>query len=79
MAGRWHGCGDTENGVVLMMLLGLASAASVVWALARRRGADGVTSAWRMSLAEGGMVYGTVPLVWLTLMPGPGAASSPVG
>jgi hypothetical protein len=51
----------------------------VVWALARRRGADGVTSAWRMSLAEGGMVYGTVPLVWLTLMPGPGAASSPVG
>ena len=30
-----------------------------------------------MSLAEVGMVYGTVPLVWLTLMPGPGAGIVP--
>ena len=79
MAGRWHGCYDTENGVVLMMLVGLPLAALVVSALAHRRRAAGVTSAWRMSLAEVGMVYGTVPFVWLTLMPGPGPASSPAG
>jgi len=52
-------------------------AAVVVWALASIRRAAGVTSAWRMSLAEVGMVYGTVPLVWLTMMPGPGAGIVP--
>ncbi|OKI53803.1 VanZ family protein [Micromonospora sp. CB01531] len=77
MAGRWHGCFDTFNGVLLMMLVGLPLAALVVWALTRRRRAAGVPSAWRMSLAEVGMVYGTVPLVWLTMMPGPGAGIVP--
>ncbi|MEU2614902.1 VanZ family protein [Micromonospora sp. NPDC007271] len=77
MAGRWHGCFDTFNGVLLMMLVGLPLAALVVWALASRRRAAGVTWAWRMSLAEVGMVYGTLPLVWLTMMPGPGAGIVP--
>ncbi|MFI6824148.1 VanZ family protein [Micromonospora sp. NPDC050187] len=77
MAGRWHGCYDTFNGVVLMMLVGLPLAALVVWALARLRRAAGVTWPWRMSLAEVGMVYGTVPFVWMTLMPGPGAGIVP--
>ncbi|MEU4562261.1 VanZ family protein [Actinoplanes sp. NPDC023936] len=67
LARHWHGCYDTENGVLLMMLAGLPLAALAAWALARLRG-DG-----RLSLAEVGMVYGTVPLLWLTLMPGPGA------
>jgi glycopeptide antibiotics resistance protein len=39
--------------------------------------AAGVTSAWRMSLAEVGMVHGTVPFVWMTLMPGSGAGVVP--
>ncbi|WP_240762457.1 VanZ family protein [Micromonospora sp. HM134] len=58
-------------------MVGLPVAALVVWALARLRRAAGVTSAWRGSLAEVGMVYGTVPFVWLTLMPGvaPGRVS----
>jgi len=73
LAGRWHGCLDTENGVLFVMLVGLPSAALVVWALARGRRAAGVPSPWRMSLAEVGMVYGTVPFVWMTMMPGPGA------
>ncbi|MBM7493416.1 hypothetical protein JOD64_004638 [Micromonospora luteifusca] len=77
LAGRWHGCYDTENGVLLMMLVGLPLAALVVWALARFRRVTGGTTAWRMSLAEVGMVYGTVPLVWITLMPGPGAGTVP--
>lgn len=77
MAGRWHGCYDTFNGPLLMMLVGLPLAALVVCALALPRRAVGGTSAWRMSLAEVGMVYGTVPMVWLTLQPGPGAGVVP--
>ncbi|MEV7996633.1 VanZ family protein, partial [Streptomyces sp. NPDC086077] len=40
------------------------------------RPADG-TTAWRMSLAEVGMVHGTVPFLWLTMMPGAGAGTVP--
>lgn len=77
LAGRWHGCFDTFNGVVLMTLIGLPLAALVVWALARRRRAADGAWAWRRSLAEVGMVYGTVPLVWMTTMPGSGAGMVP--
>ncbi|WP_328972416.1 VanZ family protein [Streptomyces sp. NBC_00239] len=76
-AGRWHGCFDTFNGVVLTTLVALPLAALVVWALARRRRADGVAAAWRMSLAEVGMVHGTVPWIWMTMMPGAGAGIVP--
>ncbi|WP_395359442.1 VanZ family protein [Streptomyces sp. YH02] len=80
MAGRWHGCFDTFNGVVLMTLVAVPLSLLVVWALARRRRAAGVTSAWRTSLAEVGMIHGTVPFLWLTLMPGaaPGVAPARV-
>jgi VanZ like family len=77
MAGRWHGCFDTFNGVVLIMLVALPLAALMVWALAHRRRAAGVTSAWRISLAEVGMVHGTVPFIWITMMPGAGAGTVP--
>ncbi|MFI7358782.1 VanZ family protein [Streptomyces avidinii] len=77
MAGRWHGCLDTFNGVVLMTLVTLPLAVLVAWALARGRRADAGTSAWRMSLAEVGMVHGTVPFVWMTMMPGGGAGTVP--
>ncbi|UUU44016.1 VanZ family protein [Streptomyces sp. NBC_00162] len=77
MAGRWHGCFDTFNGVVLMTLVALPLALLVVWALARRRRAADVTSAWRMSLAEVGMVHGTAPFIWMTMMPGGGAGTVP--
>ena len=77
LAGRWPGCLDTESGVVFMTLIGLPLAGLVVWGLAARRRARGVGSASRTSLAEVGMVYGTVPFVWMTLMPGPGAGQVP--
>ncbi|WP_435972027.1 VanZ family protein [Streptomyces sp. Qhu_M48] len=77
MAGRWHGCLDTFNGVVLMTLVALPLAMLVVWALARRRRATGATSAWRTSLAEVGMVHGTAPFLWMTMMPGAGAGTVP--
>ncbi|MFK0050163.1 hypothetical protein ACIQU4_39890 [Streptomyces sp. NPDC090741] len=76
-AGRWHGCFGTFNGVVLMTLVALPLAALAAWALARRRRPAGVTSAWRMSLAEVGMVHGTVPFVWPAMMPGAGAGAVP--
>lgn len=77
MAGRWHGCYDTFNGVVLMTLVTLPLAVLVAWVLACLRRAAGVPSAWRMSLAEVGMVHGTVPFVWMILMPGSGAGTVP--
>ncbi|WP_432046438.1 VanZ family protein [Streptomyces asiaticus] len=77
VAGGWHGCFDTFNGVVLMTLVALPPAALVVWALARRRRVAGVASAWRMSLAEVGLVHGTVPFLWMTMMPGAGAGTVP--
>ncbi|MGO4418016.1 VanZ family protein [Streptomyces sp. MCAF7] len=77
MAGRWHGCFDTFNGVVLITLMALPLAALVVWALAHRRRAADVASAWRMSLAEVGMVHGTVPFLWMTMMPGAGPGTAP--
>jgi len=77
LAGRWHGCFDTFNGVVFMTVVALPLAALVVCVLARRRLAAGVASAWPLSLAEVGMVYATVPFVWLILMPGSGAGIVP--
>ncbi|MFJ9810952.1 VanZ family protein [Streptomyces sp. NPDC101158] len=77
LAGRWHGCLDTFNGVVLVTLVALPPAGLVAWLLARRRRAAGVASAWRSSLAEVGMVHGTVPFVWLTMMPGAAAGAVP--
>ncbi|WP_436495987.1 VanZ family protein [Actinokineospora sp. HUAS TT18] len=72
-----HGCLDTFNGVVFVTLAGLPLAALLVWALARLRRAAGVESAWRLSLAEVGMVYGTAPWLWMTMMPGSGAGVVP--
>ncbi|MFE4635367.1 VanZ family protein [Streptomyces sp. NPDC056773] len=77
MAGQWHGCYDTFNGVVFMTLLTLPVSLLVVWVLARRRRAAGVAAAWRMPLAAVGMVHGTVPWVWMTMMPGAGAGIVP--
>ncbi|MFI7007658.1 VanZ family protein [Streptomyces sp. NPDC050145] len=77
VAGRWQGCLGTFNGVVLMTLVLLPVALLVAWALASRRRAAGVPDAWRLSLAEVGMVHGTLPFLWMTLMPGGGVGVAP--
>lgn len=69
-----HGLLGTFTGVVLVTVVMLPVAASVAWALARRRGAT--PTAWRGSLAEVGIVYGTVPWVWMILLPGSEAGAS---
>ena len=69
----------TFTGVVGMTVAGLPLAALAVWALACRRRVTGATQewAWRRSLAEVGIVYGTVPWVWMTMLPGSRAGEVP--
>lgn len=69
----------TFNGVALLTVAALPVAALAVWALARRRRASGTSSAWawRESLADVGIVYGTVPWVWLIMLPGEQAGEVP--
>jgi hypothetical protein len=69
----WPGWFGTFNGVALITVAALPLAALAVWALARRRSVTGTTPAWRMSLAEVGIVYGTVPWVWMIMLPNHGA------
>jgi hypothetical protein len=68
----WHGWAGTFTGVVLLTVAALPLAALAAWALARWRRLAGARAAraWRVSLAEVGIVYGTVPPVWLILLPG---------
>jgi hypothetical protein len=66
---HWFG---TFTGVALVTLAVLPVVALAVWALAAHRRVTGTapTWAWRSSLAEIGIVYGTVPFVWMTMLPG---------
>ncbi|NUP44882.1 MAG: VanZ family protein, partial [Streptomyces sp.] len=73
----WHMWFGTFNGVLFLTLAALPLAALAVWLLARRRGARGAGPAWRTSLAEVGIVYGTVPWVWMTMLPGGEADTAP--
>ncbi|MET0132731.1 MAG: VanZ family protein [Kibdelosporangium sp.] len=75
----WHFWVGTFTGIAVITVAALPVAALTVWALARRRSLSGETSAWawRMSLAEVGIVYGTVPWVWMTMLPGSGAGEVP--
>jgi hypothetical protein len=77
MLRNWHSWFGTFTGVVALTVIALPLAALTVWALARRRRARGTPLAWRMSLAEVGIVYGTVPSVWMILLPGGGAGVVP--
>jgi glycopeptide antibiotics resistance protein len=50
-----------------------------VWAMARRRQRawSSPAWAWRLSLSEVGIVYLTLPAVWLTMLPGARAGQDP--
>ena len=68
----WSGWIGTVNGVVLITVAALPLAALAVWGMARRSSVAGITPpwAWRKALAEVGIVYGTVPWVWMIMLPG---------
>lgn len=63
----------TFTGIVLLTILALPVAVLAVPVLALLRRALGLAPgrAWRTSLAEVAIVYGTVPFVMLTMVPGP--------
>lgn len=63
----WYWVG-TFTGAVVISVGALPLAVLAVVILARRRRGSG--DAWRTSVAEVGLVYGTVPTVWLTMLPG---------
>jgi glycopeptide antibiotics resistance protein len=65
---NWYDWFATFTGVVALTVLALPVAGLAVCALAYLR--RGTRWAWRRSLAEVGMVYGTVPWVWMVLLPG---------
>jgi hypothetical protein len=67
-----HGLFGTYTGVVVLAVAAFPLVANAAYALARRRTTRGSMPgwAWRSSLADVGMVYGTVPLVWMTMLPG---------
>ncbi|GAA1645770.1 VanZ family protein [Actinoplanes couchii] len=62
----------TITGVVILTVPALPLAGLAVWVLARRRA--GEPRPWRRSLAEVGIVYGTVPWLWMILLPNNGPA-----
>jgi hypothetical protein len=72
MVEGWHGWLGTITGVVLLTVAALPPAALAVCVLARRRQARDTAPAptWRRSTAEVGIVYGTVPWVWMIMLPG---------
>lgn len=76
MLSGWHDWFGTITGVVFVTVLLFPVAALAVRLLARRRRAAGPPHAWRRSLAEVGIVYGTVPWVWMILLPGDGGRVS---
>ncbi|WP_433825866.1 VanZ family protein [Actinoplanes sp. CA-015351] len=77
MVDEWHSWFGTFNGVVLLTMIALPPAALLVWVLARRRTAAGDPHAWRRSVAEAGIVYGTVPWMWMIMLPGDQAGAVP--
>ena len=79
MVQGWHGWVGTFTGVALFTVAVLPLAAVAVWALARHRSVTGTTPAWawRTSLAEVGIVYGTMPWVWMIMLPGDRAGAAP--
>ena len=69
---RWHDVLGTYTGVVVLTVAALPLVLQTVWSLVRRRTVRGSRSvdAWRTSVADVSIVYGTVPWVWLTMLPG---------
>lgn len=74
----WHAWVGSFTGVVAVTLALLPVAVLVAALLARRRVASGTAPgrAWRLSLSEIGLVWGTAPSVWMTMVPGSSAGGA---
>ncbi|WP_285746558.1 VanZ family protein [Lentzea sp. NBRC 105346] len=70
MLNRWTDWVGTFTGVVASTVVALPVAALVVVIMGFRRRAKGIARPWRLALADVAMVYGTVPGVWMIMLPG---------
>lgn len=80
MLNTWQDWVGTFTGVVALTVVSLPVALLTVCGLALLRRRRRSRSAWRTALADVGMVYGTVPWVWMILLPGerPGEVLGPL-
>ncbi|WP_439657299.1 VanZ family protein [Lentzea sp. HUAS TT2] len=76
MLNTWQEWVGTETGVVVGSVLGIPVAVLVMLLLALYRRLTRHPLPWRTALADVGMVYGTLPWVWIIMLPGeePGVA-----
>ncbi|MDX8049783.1 VanZ family protein [Lentzea sp. BCCO 10_0798] len=70
MLNTWQEWVGTETGVVIGAVLGIPVAVLVMLLLALHRKLKRHTHPWRTALAEVGMVYGSLPWVWIIMLPG---------
>jgi hypothetical protein len=66
----WHDLIFTFTGVAVLTVIACPVAVLAVGLLGSARGWMRRPRAWRTSVAQVGLVYGTVPFVWMTMMPG---------
>jgi len=80
MLNDWQDWVGTFTGVVALTVLSFPVAVLAAAGLGWRRKIVGTPAPWRTSLAEVGMVCGTVPWVWMILLPGefPGQVLGPL-
>ncbi|SES31037.1 VanZ family protein [Lentzea albida] len=70
MLNTWQEWVGTETGVVIGGVLGIPVALLVVLLLGLHRKLGQRPGPWRTALVDVGLVYGTLPWVWLLLLPG---------
>jgi hypothetical protein len=80
MLNTWQEWVGTFTGVVALTVVSLPLVVVTTGVLGWRRRIAGAPAPWRMSLAEVGTIYGTVPWVWMILLPGehPGEVRGPL-
>ncbi|GHH32959.1 VanZ family protein [Lentzea cavernae] len=76
MLNTWQEWVGTETGVVLGAVLGLPAAVLVMLLLGLHRKLRERPSPWRTAMVDVGLFYGTLPWVWLLLLPGSSAELS---
>ncbi|MGW6447281.1 VanZ family protein [Lentzea sp. NPDC055074] len=70
MLNTWQEWVGTETGVVVGAVLGIPAAVLAMLLLGLYRKLTTYPCPWRTAVADVGMVYGTLPWVWIIMLPG---------